>query len=451
MCLASGRPGQYQHAGHARPSCHRPADRSWRCRRSSMRWPAHPSAVLEAPPGAGKTTLGAAPSSGRALARRPADPDAGAASARRPAAAATDGRATRRGGRAVPSAIAIRFERRTGRRPRIEVVTEGLLTRYLQRDPALEAYGCVIFDEFHERSLDADLGLALCLEVQESLRPDLSCWSCRPRWTAPRWPASWASAPLVRSEGRLFPVRVEHLGGDRGRADRAARARERWNSPWRPAPAACSCSCPARARSGARRRCSRAGCRRARRSTRSMASCRAPSRTQRSGRRGQRKIVLATNIAETSLTIEGVVGGGRQRAGAARPVLAAHGHEPAGHRADQPRLGRAAQGPRRPARAGPVLPPVVDARRIAAGRRSARPRSRRPIWRRWRWSWRPGGCGRRLLPCRPSRPRGRSPRRGRSVRVWGPRRAGASQRTAAPWPSCRCTRARPHGAARRTT
>jgi ATP-dependent helicase HrpB len=67
----------------------------------------------------------------------------------------------------------IRGETKAGRETRIEVVTEGILTRMIQSDPALEGIGAVIFDEFHERSLNADLGLALALEVRAALREDL--------------------------------------------------------------------------------------------------------------------------------------------------------------------------------------------------------------------------------------------------------------------------------------
>ena len=68
---------------------------------------------------------------------------------------------------------AIRGERRVGPSTRVEVVTEGILTRMLQDDSSLAGIGCVIFDEFHERSLNADLGLALCIECQQNLREDL--------------------------------------------------------------------------------------------------------------------------------------------------------------------------------------------------------------------------------------------------------------------------------------
>ena len=70
----------------------------------------------------------------------------------------------------------MRLETRVGKRTRIEVVTEGVLTRMLQSDPALEGVALVIFDEFHERSLHADLGLALCLDAQADSARGLRCW-----------------------------------------------------------------------------------------------------------------------------------------------------------------------------------------------------------------------------------------------------------------------------------
>ena len=70
----------------------------------------------------------------------------------------------------------MRLDTRVGSKTVIEVVTEGILTRLLQHDPAMSTYGAVIFDEFHERSLQADTGLALSLEAQRLFRPDLRCW-----------------------------------------------------------------------------------------------------------------------------------------------------------------------------------------------------------------------------------------------------------------------------------
>jgi ATP-dependent helicase HrpB len=171
------------------------------------------AAVLEAPPGAGKTTLVplhllAEPWLGgrRILMLEP----------RRLAARAAAMRMAELLGEGVGQTVgyAMRFDRRVGSATRVEVVTEGLLVRYLQRDPALEAYAAVVFDEFHERSLDADLGLALCLEVQETLRPDLRLLVMSATLDGASLATHLGGVPLLRSDGRLHPVRVEHLGGD---------------------------------------------------------------------------------------------------------------------------------------------------------------------------------------------------------------------------------------------
>ncbi|MCB2123138.1 MAG: ATP-dependent helicase HrpB, partial [Rhodobacteraceae bacterium] len=129
-------------------------------------------AVLQAPPGAGKTTrvplalLEAGLVAGRIVMLEPRRLAARAAAERM---AATLGEPV---GRTV--GYRIRGEARTSAATRIEVVTEGILTRMIQADPGLEGTGAVIFDEFHERSLNADLGLALAWEVRGALRPDLA-------------------------------------------------------------------------------------------------------------------------------------------------------------------------------------------------------------------------------------------------------------------------------------
>src|SRR6185312_7323405 len=132
----------------------------------------HPRLVLEAPPGAGKTTqvppaLLDAPwlAGHKILMLEP----------RRIAArAAAEFMAAQRG-EAVGETIGyrIRFEAKVSARTRIEVVTEGILTRLIQGDPELRGIGAILFDEFHERHLQGDLGAALALDVQASLRPDL--------------------------------------------------------------------------------------------------------------------------------------------------------------------------------------------------------------------------------------------------------------------------------------
>ena len=133
---------------------------------------AHASAVLEAPPGAGKTTrvplalLDETWLEGRRIIML--EP-------RRLAARAAAHYMSRTVGEQVGDTIGyrVRGDSRVSRRTRIEVVTEGVLTRLLAEDQSLEAYGAVLFDEFHERSLHADLGLALTLETQQHLRPAL--------------------------------------------------------------------------------------------------------------------------------------------------------------------------------------------------------------------------------------------------------------------------------------
>jgi ATP-dependent helicase HrpB len=164
-------------------------------------------AVLEAPPGAGKTTRvplallesGVVP--GRILMLEPRRVAARAA-AERLAAALGETPGGRVGYR-------IRGESRPG--SAIEVVTEGVLTRMLQSDPGLEGVGAVIFDEIHERALQADLGLAIVLDVRAALRPDLMILAMSATLDAGPIAALMGGAPVVTAEGRAFPVETVHL------------------------------------------------------------------------------------------------------------------------------------------------------------------------------------------------------------------------------------------------
>ncbi len=104
----------------------------------------------------------------------------------------------------------MRFESRISARTRIEVITEGVLSRLLQQDPSLEAVGLVIFDEFHERSLQADLALALCLDSQAGLRPDLRLLVMSATLEKSSLAALLGQAPVLHSEGRSFPVEVRY-------------------------------------------------------------------------------------------------------------------------------------------------------------------------------------------------------------------------------------------------
>lgn len=164
-------------------------------------------AVLQAPPGAGKTTrvplalLGQV--AGRILMLEP----------RRLAARAAAARMAETLGEDLGQTVGyrIRGESRTSAATRIEVVTEGILTRMIQSDAELPGVGLVIFDEFHERSLQADLGLALCLEIRGALRPDLQLLVMSATLDAAPVAALMGDAPLITSEGRAFPVETRWL------------------------------------------------------------------------------------------------------------------------------------------------------------------------------------------------------------------------------------------------
>ncbi len=107
----------------------------------------------------------------------------------------------------------VRFESRVGPHTRIEVLTEGILTRRLQKDPGLSGVGLVIFDEFHERSLQADLGLVLCREVQQALRDDLRLLLMSATLEGEGL-GRQLGAPMLSAEGRPYPVEVRYLPRD---------------------------------------------------------------------------------------------------------------------------------------------------------------------------------------------------------------------------------------------
>ncbi|MBC7921087.1 MAG: ATP-dependent helicase HrpB, partial [Ferruginibacter sp.] len=107
----------------------------------------------------------------------------------------------------------IRFDHRVGPHTRLEVLTEGILTRRLQQDPTLEGVGLVIFDEFHERSLHSDLALALCRETQQVLREDLRILVMSATLDGAALAALLDPAPVVTSEGRQHPIQLHYLSG----------------------------------------------------------------------------------------------------------------------------------------------------------------------------------------------------------------------------------------------
>lgn len=106
----------------------------------------------------------------------------------------------------------VRFDNRVSDKTRIEVVTEGILTRMMHTDNALEGVGLVIFDEFHERSIHADVAMALCREAQQVLRPDLRMMVMSATLNMPQL-TSLLNAPVAESKGRQYPVEIKYAGG----------------------------------------------------------------------------------------------------------------------------------------------------------------------------------------------------------------------------------------------
>jgi ATP-dependent helicase HrpB len=106
----------------------------------------------------------------------------------------------------------MRLETRIGKRTRIEVVTEGVFTRMLHNDPALEGIAAVLFDEYHERSLHADVGLAFALDAQRHVAPELRILAMSATIDGARVAKLLGDAPVVESQGRLFPIEVHYVG-----------------------------------------------------------------------------------------------------------------------------------------------------------------------------------------------------------------------------------------------
>jgi ATP-dependent RNA helicase HrpB len=168
------------------------------------------AAVLVAPPGAGKTTA-VAP----ALLGEPwCTGDILLLSPRRLAARAAAERMAELAGERAGETIgyATRLETRRSARTRILVLTEGIFRNRIQADPELAGVSAVLFDEVHERSLDSDFGLALALDAQAALRPDLRLVAMSATLDGERFAALMGGAPAIESEGRSHPVELVHLG-----------------------------------------------------------------------------------------------------------------------------------------------------------------------------------------------------------------------------------------------
>jgi ATP-dependent RNA helicase HrpB len=267
----------------------------------------HNAAVLVAPPGAGKTTrvplaLLDAPwlKNGKIIMLEP----------RRIAARASAERMAKTIGERVGETVGyrVRFGSKVSRATRIEVVTEGIFARQILDDPELSGVAAVLFDEFHERSLDADLGLALARDAQIGLREDLRILVMSATLDGARVAKLLGDAPVIASEGRAFPVETRYLGRkadaplERQMADAIAMA-------LRADPGSVLAFLPGAAEI---------------RRTQNFLSERVhdasveivplfgaldagvQDRAIAPAPKGQRKVVLATSIAETSLTIEGV-------------------------------------------------------------------------------------------------------------------------------------------------
>jgi ATP-dependent helicase HrpB len=276
---------------------------------------AHASVVLVAPPGAGKSTV--VPLE---LLREPwtAGKRIVMLEPRRLAARAVARRMAATLGEDVGHTVGyrMRLDTRVSRATRVEVVTEGVLTRMLQNDPALEGVALLVFDEFHERSLQADLGLALALDAREALAPDLKVLVMSATLEAEPLVRLLTDCALVTAAGRAYPVETRYVGK---------------GAPVLPGAGATAAESPERIVAATVQRALAEcggdvlvflpGARGIRRVQALLEEGGAAARVLplfgeldpaeqdaalAPSLPGQRKVVLATNIAETSLTIEGV-------------------------------------------------------------------------------------------------------------------------------------------------
>lgn len=265
------------------------------------------SAVLVAPPGAGKTTrvplaLLDAPwlADGKILVLEP----------RRLAARAAANRMALTLDETIGQTIGLRARliSKVGPKSRVEVITEGVFTRMILDDPELTGVGAILFDEFHERSLDADLGLALALDTQSALREDLRILVMSATLDGARVARLLGDAAVIESEGRSYPVETRYLGRDPSQRieDQITAA---VMTAIRAEPGSILAFLPGQ---GEIRRVGERLAERIADPSITIAplygglDMRAQDQAVAPAKPGERKIVLATSIAETSLTIDGV-------------------------------------------------------------------------------------------------------------------------------------------------
>ena len=202
----------------------------------------------------------------------------------------------------------VRFDTRVSGKTRIEIVTEGVLTRKLTADPMLEGIGLLIFDEFHERSLEADLALALALEVQEVVRPDLRILIMSATLEADLLAEVLGEAAIFRSRGRLYPVETFHLGNATRRTV-AGDVAEAARGALKTHDGSVLAFLPGEAEIRRAEEALTASALDGSVEVLPLYGALPPSDQDRAiapAPPGRRKVVLATTIAETSLTIEGV-------------------------------------------------------------------------------------------------------------------------------------------------
>jgi len=316
---------------------------------------ANNAAVLVAPPGAGKTTRVPLILAGEPWAQQRQSDRILVLEPRRLAARAAAERMAHTLGETLGETVGlrVRFGSKVSRKTRIEIVTEGIFTRMIVDDPVLTGIAAVLFDEFHERSLDADLGLALARDAQQGLHEDLKILVMSATIDGARVAALLGGAPVIESSGRSFAVETRYVGRDARPiepqiADTIARAiRAERGSVLAFLPGAAEI-----------------------RRTQALLTDRLDSATDlvplygalggdeqaraiEPAPPGRRKIVLATSIAETSITIDGVrivVDGGLARVPRYEPDIGVT-------RLDTVRVSRAAADQRR-GRAGRTEPGV---------------------------------------------------------------------------------------------